>query len=53
MEEKWKKDLELADVILELAQDISEGCQMSDVGHYRDDDWEQKYIVMHRVEDAW
>lgn len=53
MEEKWKKDLELADVILELADDMCEGCQMSNAGHYRDDDWEQKYIVMHRVEDVW
>ena len=53
IEEKWKKDLELKDVILELADDLCEGCQMSDAGHYWDDVWEEKYVCMRRAEDEW
>ena len=48
MEEKWKKDLELSDVILEVADDLCYGCQMSEYSHYRDKDWEMKYIYMKR-----
>ncbi len=48
IEEKWKKDLELSDVILEIADDLCHGCQMSEYSHYRDEDWERKYIYMHR-----
>ena len=49
MEEKWKKDLEIADVILEMADDLCYGCQMSEDGSYRDEDWEMKYTRMHRA----
>ena len=49
MEEKWKKDLEIADVILEMADDLCYGCQMSEDGSYRDEDWEMKYMRMHRA----
>ena len=48
IEDKWKKDLELADVILEVADDLCHGCQMSEYSHYRDPDWEAKYMYMHR-----
>ena len=48
IEDKWKKDLELHDVILELADDLCHGCQMSEYSHYRDPEWEAKYIYMHR-----
>ena len=48
IEEKWKKDLELSDVILEVADDLCHGCQMSEYSHYRDEDWEMKYMYMHR-----
>ncbi len=48
IEEKWKKDLELHDVILELADDLCHGCQMSEYSHYTDPDWEAKYMYMHR-----
>ncbi len=48
IEEKWKKDLELSEVILEIADDLCHGCQMSEYSHYRDEDWEQKYMYMHR-----
>ena len=48
IEEKWKKDLELSDVILEVADDLCHGCQMSEFSHYRDEDWEMKYMYMRR-----
>lgn len=46
IEEKWKRDLELADVILEMAEDLCHGCQMNEYSHYRDQDWIRKYIDM-------
>ena len=49
IEEKWKKDLEIADVILEIADDLCHGCLMSEDGSYRDEDWEMKYTRMHRA----
>ena len=45
---KWKKDLELSDVILEIADDLCHGCQMSEYSHYNDPEWSSKYIHMHR-----
>ena len=48
IEEKWKKDLELSDVILELADDLCQGCLMSEYSSYEDPEWEAKYIHMHR-----
>ena len=50
IEEKWKKDLELADVILETADDLCYGCPMSEYGRYEDPVWMAKYIRMHRPE---
>ena len=47
IEDKWKKDLELSDVILEIADDLCYGCLMSEYGEYRDPKWEAKYIKMH------
>lgn len=46
IEEKWKTDLELIDVILEMADDICHGCQMYEYGDYNDPDWARKYIHM-------
>jgi len=48
IEEKWKENLELADVILEVADDLCHGCQMSEYGYYRDPVWLCKYVEMHR-----
>ena len=48
IEEKWKKDLELHDVILEMADDLCQGCLMDEYGDYEDPAWESKYIMMHR-----
>ena len=46
IEEKWKTNLELIDVIIEMADDLCHGCQMSEFGHYDDPDWIRKYICM-------
>ena len=42
--EKWKDRLELKDVILEIADDLTDGCRMSEFSEYRDEKWEHKYI---------
>lgn len=44
IDEKWKRDLELSDVILELADDLCHGCQMSEYSSYEDPAWTGKYI---------
>lgn len=46
IEEKWKNNLELADVILEMADDLCHGCQMSEYSYYEDPDWIRKYMDM-------
>lgn len=46
IEEKWKSNLELADIILEMADDLCHGCQMNEYSHYEDPDWTRKYIDM-------
>ena len=46
IEEKWKTNLELIDVIIEMADDLCHGCQMSEFGRYEDADWTRKYIYM-------
>lgn len=46
IEDKWKKNLELIDVILEMADDLCHGCQMSEYSDYEDPDWYRKYIGM-------
>ena len=46
IDDKWKKDLELHDVIIEMADDICHGCQMSEYSDYEDPDWFRKYIGM-------
>ena len=45
IEDKWKKDLELLEIILEIAGDISQGCRINEYsGPEEDPDWERKYI---------
>lgn len=46
MEDKWKRDLECADVILEMAEDLCYGCQMEEYSPYHDEDWARKYMQM-------
>ncbi|MEY8336821.1 ADP-ribosylglycohydrolase family protein [Lachnospiraceae bacterium 62-35] len=48
IEEKWKTNLELADVILEVADDLCHGWQMSEHNYYEDPDWVRKYMEMRR-----
>ena len=48
IDSKWKKNLELLDVILEVADDLCHGCQMSEYSHYQDPAWIAKYMHMHR-----
>ena len=50
IDEKWKKNIELYDVIDEMALDLCHGCAMSEYGHYRDEIWMTKYIDMRRCE---
>ena len=47
--EQWKKDLELSDVILEIADDLCYGCLICEFGDYSDPEWEEKYVSMHRA----
>ena len=44
IEEKWKNNLELSDVILEIADDLCYGCLISKCGHYQDPEWIRKYV---------
>lgn len=44
--DQWKDNLELAEVILEMADDLCQGCRISEYGTYRDPTWERKYIQM-------
>ena len=44
IEDKWKKDLEIADTILEIADDLTFGCEMNENRAYRDPAWTSKYI---------
>ena len=44
--EKFIDNLELKDVLLELADDLFHDCQMSEYDDYRDPIWEAKYVRM-------
>ena len=44
IEEKWKRELEMHDLILEIADDLAQGCLMSEYDTYRDERWVQKYV---------
>ena len=43
IDDKWKKDLELSDVILELSGDLCRKCQMHEHGPMYDSVWMSKY----------
>ena len=45
IEEKWKTNLELSDVILEMADDLCYGCSMTEYGQYKDSEWKRKYVT--------
>lgn len=42
--QKYKANLELHDLILEIADDLCNDCKISEYGSYRDEVWESKYI---------
>lgn len=42
--DKYLDNLELKDIILELATDLYNDCKISEYSSYRDEVWEQKYI---------
>lgn len=42
--QKYLDNLELKDVILEIADDLYNDCKISEYGLYHDEIWEQKYI---------
>ncbi len=44
IEQKWKDDLELSDIILEIADDLCYGCVMEEYSTYMDPVWIGKYI---------
>lgn len=48
IDEKWKRDLELQDVILEMADDLYHGCRMEEHGRDCGPDWTRKYIYARR-----
>ena len=41
---KWKNHLELMDVLLEMSDDLCQGCLMSEYASYCDPVWAKKYI---------
>ena len=50
IEDKWKKNLELVDIIMEMADDLCHGCLMSEYSSYKDPAWIRKYVSMHRYQ---
>ncbi len=50
IDEKWKTNLELSDIILEIADDLCHCCQMSEYSHYYDEDWANKYMNKRKKE---
>lgn len=44
IQKKYLDNLELKDVILEIADDLYNDCKISEYGSYHDEIWEQKYI---------
>lgn len=42
--DKYKKNLELYDIILEIADDLYKDCQMSEYSDYTDEVWVSKYV---------
>ena len=47
IEEKWKTNLEMKGLLLEMADDLCYGCQMYDGEDYVDETWVRKYCEGH------
>lgn len=52
IEEKWKQNLELSDVILEIADDMCHGCIMDEYSSYFDKAWFDKYVEGRQTKDG-
>ena len=48
---KWTRDLELWDVIGEVADDLCRGCRMQEYSSCRDPAWERKYVQARRAQE--
>lgn len=48
IDKKWKENLELKDVILEMADDLYTGCPMNEYSEYVDPLWVEKYMKLRR-----
>ena len=44
LHDKWLKNLELKEVIREIADDLTNDCRMSEYGTYYDAAWVRKYL---------
>ncbi len=47
IEEKWKTNLEMKGILLEMAEDLCYGCVMYEGEDYVDEDWVRKYCEGH------
>lgn len=45
IDSKWKDNLELFDIIEEVAEDLCHGCQIEEYSPYRDEELETKYLI--------
>jgi ADP-ribosylglycohydrolase len=50
--QKYKDNLELHDLILEIANDLCNDCKINEYGSYLDEVWERKYIKADFVRNA-
>lgn len=51
IDEKWKNNLELHDVIAEMSEDLCYGCHMDEYSDYYDENWVRKYMDIHWKKD--
>ena len=51
IDDKWKTDLELYNVIMEIADDLTTGCHTDSLDKYyiSEHPWDQKYVESHRA----
>ncbi len=42
--DEWTRNLELKDIIMEIADDLFHDCRISEYGNEKDPEWEEKYI---------
>lgn len=43
IDREWAEGLEMSDLVLEVAKDLCDDCQMKEFGHYVDEKWIAKY----------